>query len=199
LATPFSSDTDRYEERRRMLDEQLRTRAITDERVLQAMLDVPRHLFVPDELQADAYADQALPIEQGQTISQPYIVALMTQELLAAPDARVLEIGTGSGYQAAVLSRIVADVYTVERHTTLAAQAQQRFATLGYANISIHVGDGTAGWSDHAPYDNVIITAGGPRVPRAIIRQVRRGGTILMPVGSRKSQHLHRYGWESAD
>src|SRR5258706_1146672 len=175
-----------------MIDEQLRPRGITDQRVLQAMLDVPRHVFVPAQLQAEAYADKALPIDENQTISQPFIVAYMTQALGAAPTARVLEIGTGSGYQAAVLSRLVAHVYTVEHHPLLAQQSGERFARLGYDNISIHVGDGTAGWPEYAPYDNAIITAAGAGVPRAIVAQVQRGGTIVLPVGNRKSQHLER-------
>src|SRR5258708_35933628 len=175
-----------------MVDEQLRPRGISDPRVLEAMLEVPRQFFVPDEFQDQAYADRALPIEAEQTISQPFIVAYMTQALQAEPEARVLEIGTGSGYQAAILSRLVAHVYTVERHAALAEQAAERFARLGYDNISIHVGDGTAGWPEHAPYDNAIITAAGPGVPRAIVAQVQRGGTIVLPVGNRKSQHLER-------
>ncbi len=180
------------EAQRRMVDEQLRPRGISDPRVLEAMLEVPRHFFVPDEFQDQAYADRALPIEAEQTISQPFIVAYMTQALQAEPEARVLEIGTGSGYQAAILSRLVTHVYTVERHAALAEQAAERFAYLGYDNISIHVGDGTAGWPEHAPYDNAIVTAAGPRVPRALIKQVRRGGTIVLPVGGRKKQQLRR-------
>jgi protein-L-isoaspartate(D-aspartate) O-methyltransferase len=183
---------DRLEERQRMVDDQLRVRGITNQQVLLAMLEVPRHLFVPEQLQEEAYADKALPIDEDQTISQPYIVAYMTQALEAAPEARVLEIGTGSGYQAAVLSRMVRHVYTVERYPLLAEQASERFAWLGYENISIHVGDGTAGWPEHAPYNNAIITAAGPGVPRAIVSQVERGGTIVLPVGGRKSQHLQR-------
>jgi protein-L-isoaspartate(D-aspartate) O-methyltransferase len=159
---------------------------------LQAMLDVPRQVFIPTEWYAYTYSDRALPIEEGQTISQPFIVALMTEALEAAPDARVLEIGTGSGYQAAVLSRLVAHVYTVERHGPLAQQAIERFERLGYDNISVRVGDGTTGWPEYAQYDNAIITAAGPGVPRAIVAQVRRGGTIVLPVGNRKMQHLQR-------
>jgi protein-L-isoaspartate(D-aspartate) O-methyltransferase len=175
-----------------MVETQIQARGIVDARVLQAMFEVPRHVFVPAELQADAYADAALPIGEGQTISQPYVVALMTEALRAAPDARVLEIGTGSGYHAAVLSRLVAHVYTVERHTILAEQAVQRFTELKYDNISVHVGDGTLGWPEHAPYDNAILTAAGPKIPRAILSQVRPEGTVVLPVGSRKSQRLQR-------
>jgi protein-L-isoaspartate(D-aspartate) O-methyltransferase len=175
------SALDRRDERQRMIDEQLRPRKITDERVL-----------VTNEMQPEAYADKALPITEGQTISQPYIVAYMTQALDAKSTARVLEIGTGSGYQAAVLSRLVAHVYTVERHAPLAEIARERFARLGYDNITVHVGDGTFGWPEHAPYDNAIITAAGPHVPRAIVSQVRRGGTIVLPLGNRESQRLQR-------
>jgi protein-L-isoaspartate(D-aspartate) O-methyltransferase len=192
MATDSDPCCERLDERRQMVDEQIRSRGIANEWVLQAMLQVPRHVFVPAELQADAYADAALPIAEGQTISQPYVVGLMTDALRAAPDARVLEIGTGSGYQAAVLSRLVAHVYTVERHTTLAEQAVARFTQLGYDNISVHVGDGTLGWPEHAPYDNAILTAAGPRIPRAILSQVRVEGTVVLPVGSRKSQRLQR-------
>jgi protein-L-isoaspartate(D-aspartate) O-methyltransferase len=175
-----------------MVETQIQARGIVDVRVLQAMFEVPRHVFVPTELQAEAYADAALPIAEGQTISQPYVVALMTEALRATPDARVLEIGTGSGYQAAVLSRLVAHVYTVERHTILAEQAAQRFTQLGYENISVRLGDGTLGWPEHAPYDNAILTAAGPKIPRAILSQVRPEGTVVLPVGSRKSQRLQR-------
>ena len=175
-----------------MIDQQLRPCGITDPRVLQVMLEVPRHEFVSTDLQDQSYADRALPIGQEQTISQPFIVAYMTQALRAAPDARVLEIGTGSGYQAAILSRLVKHVYTVERHEALAEQAIARFAQLCYDNISVHVGDGTAGWPEYAPYDNAIITAAAPRVPRAILKQLRRGGILVLPVGTREKQHLRR-------
>lgn len=182
----------RLDERQRMVEDQLHARGITDQRVLLAMLEVPRHLFVPDEMQAEAYADKALPIDENQTISQPYIVAYMTQALETTAESHVLEIGTGSGYQAAVLSRMVAHVYTVERHPLLAQQSSERFGWLGYDNISVHVGDGTAGWPEHAPYNAAIITAAGPGVPRAIVSQVERGGIIVLPVGGRKTQHLQR-------
>jgi protein-L-isoaspartate(D-aspartate) O-methyltransferase len=187
-----SSDADRLDERQQMIDEQLRPRGVNDERVLQAMLDIPRHLFMPENVRDEAYADKALPIDEGQTISQPFIVGVMTQALQANLQARVLEIGTGSGYQAAVLSRLVKHVYTVERHPVLAEQAKQRFQSLGYDNISVHVGDGTLGWPEHAPYDNAIITAAGPKVPRAVVSQVRRGGTVVLPVGNRELQRLLR-------
>ncbi len=187
-----TNDNQRLDERRRMVDEQIRARNIHDPRVLQAMLDVPRHEFIPAEEQALAYYDQAVSIGEGQTISQPYIVGLMTEALMASPQARVLEIGTGSGYQAAVLSLLVAHVYSVERHVALAFQAMALFQRLGYDNISVHIGDGTLGWPQHAPFDNAIVTAAGPRVSPAIVAQVRPGGTIILPVGRKKSQRLHR-------
>jgi protein-L-isoaspartate(D-aspartate) O-methyltransferase len=187
-----SADNQRLDERRRMVDEQIRARNINDPRVLQAMFDVPRHQFIPADEQALAYADQAVPIGEGQTISQPYIVALMTEALMASPEARVLEIGTGSGYQAAVLSRLVAHVFSVERHVTLAFRAMALFQELGYENISVRIGDGTLGWPQHAPFDNAIVTAAGPRISPAIVAQVRPGGTILLPVGRKKAQRLQR-------
>ncbi len=183
---------ERFDERRQMVDGQIRARGIRDPQVLQVFYEVPRHWFVPADQQALAYADQALPIGQGQTISQPYIVALMTEALMAASDARVLEIGTGSGYQAAILSRLVAHVYTVERYESLAGQALERFGRLGYQNISVRVGDGTLGWPDYAPYDDAIITAAGPSIPTAIIAQIRPGGIVVLPIGRRRSQRLRR-------
>ncbi|HLY25608.1 MAG TPA: protein-L-isoaspartate(D-aspartate) O-methyltransferase [Aggregatilineales bacterium] len=183
---------DRQEERRQMVDEQLRRRGISDARVLEAFYLVPRHLFIPNKLQADAYADHALPIDAGQTISQPYVVAYMSESLQTSLESRVLEIGTGSGYQAAILSRMVFHVYTVERIPELAEQAAKCFAQLGYDNISIHVGDGTLGWPEQAPYDHAMITAAAPHVPRAIVGQVRRGGTVVLPIGGQKSQRLLR-------
>ncbi len=195
---------DRQGERRKMVDEQLRTREISDPRVLEAFELVPRHLFIPETLQADAYTDRALPIDEGQTISQPYIVAFMSQALNTTPESRVLEIGTGSGYQAAILSRMVLHVYTVERIPQLAEQAAERFSRLGYDNISIYVSDGTLGWPEQSPYDHAIITAAAPHVPRAVVSQVRRGGTLVMPIGGRKSQRLirlriHRFGYWRED
>jgi protein-L-isoaspartate(D-aspartate) O-methyltransferase len=192
-----------YEEaRERMVEEQLRQRGITDERVLRAMGEVPRHLFVPPEMRPYAYTDAALPLWLNQTISQPYMVGLMTQSLGAAPDARVLELGTGSGYQAAVLSRLVKHVYTIERHKSLAEQAAATLKQLGYDNVTVYTGDGTLGLREFAPYDHAIITAASPSVPRAIIQQVRRDGTVLVPVGSRKEQYLLRLrkrwlGWST--
>jgi protein-L-isoaspartate(D-aspartate) O-methyltransferase len=147
------------------------------------MSTVPREVFVPDDQVQFAYADAPLPIGEGQTISQPYIVALMSEALELSPDEQVLEIGTGSGYAAAVLSRMVRRVYTVERHLKLARAAEARFQKLGYNNIQVHVGDGTLGWAEHAPYDGIVATAGGPKVPQPLLDQLKRGGRLVMPVG----------------
>ncbi len=176
--------------RRRMVEQQLQSRGITDDRVLRAFLEVPRHRFVESALEAQAYSDRALPIGHGQTISQPYMVAVMTQELELEPEDRVLEIGTGSGYQAAVLSRLARSVFTVERHGELAEKAKRVFADLGYTNILQRVGDGTLGWKQYAPYDAIVVTAGAPRVPEALRRQVSEGGRLVVPTGSRGSQML---------
>jgi protein-L-isoaspartate(D-aspartate) O-methyltransferase len=169
--------------RERMVNEQLAQRGIQDPVILEAMGTVPREDFVPDSQVRFAYADSPLPIGEGQTISQPYIVALMTEALELTPDDRVLEIGTGSGYAAAVLSRIARWVYTVERHSNLAQAAQARFQRLGYDNIQVHTGDGTLGWIEHAPYDGIVATAGGPSVPQPLRDQLKRGGRLVMPVG----------------
>ena len=169
--------------RKRMVDEQLIARGIQDPAVLGAMSTVPREVFVPDDQVQFAYADAPLPIGEGQTISQPYIVALMSEALELSPDEQVLEIGTGSGYAAAVLSRMVRRVYTVERHLKLARAAEARFQKLGYNNIQVHVGDGTLGWAEHAPYDGIVATAGGPKVPQPLLDQLKRGGRLVMPVG----------------
>jgi len=146
---------------------------------------VPREAFVPADSVQVAYADSPLPIGQGQTISQPYIVALMTEALELSPDDRVLEIGTGSGYAAAVLSRIAYEVYTVERHPRLARAAEAQFQRLGYDNIHVRVSDGTLGWADHAPYDAIVVTAGGPEIPDPLREQLAVGGRLVIPVGER--------------
>ena len=171
--------------RRHMVSAQLAARGISDPDVLEAMSTVPREVFVPvDQLQF-AYADAPLPIGQGQTISQPYIVALMTEALQLGPDEEVLEVGTGSGYAAAVLSRIANEVYTVERHRMLARAAEARFQQLGYDNLQVHVGDGTLGWAEHAPYDAIVVTAGGPEVPDPLLEQLAVHGRLVIPVGGR--------------
>jgi protein-L-isoaspartate(D-aspartate) O-methyltransferase len=158
--------------------------------VLQAMREVPRHLFVPDALRGQAYEDRPLPIGNGQTISQPYVVALMTE--LLAPEAGdvVLEVGTGSAYQAAVLSRLVRHVYTIEIVAPLAEQAAARLAALGYGNVSVRHGDGYLGWPEAGPFDGIIITAGADHIPEPLIAQLKPGGRLVMPVGEIPDQHL---------
>jgi protein-L-isoaspartate(D-aspartate) O-methyltransferase len=168
----------------RMVTTQIETRGITDPLVLAAMRAVPLEHFVPATLARFAYDDRPLPIGEGQTISQPYIVAVMAQAVGLKPGARVLEIGTGSGYGAAVLSRIAAEVYTVARVRALVEEARDRLAGLGYANVHVLEGDGTLGWAEHAPYDAIVVTAGGPRVPEALLSQLAAGGRLIMPVGS---------------
>jgi protein-L-isoaspartate(D-aspartate) O-methyltransferase len=184
--------TERQAERLAMIREQLQNRKIQDERVLQAMAIVPRHRFVPAEYEAQAYNDQALPIAAGQTISQPFIVALTAAVLHLKPDDRVLEIGTGSGYAAAVLSRLAAEVYTVERHRELALAASRRFDELGYPNIWVRVGDGSRGWEQYAPFDAIAVAAAGPSLPRSLLLQLVDGGRLVMPLGGCDEQHLMR-------
>jgi len=175
-----------------MVERQLRGRGIRDERVLGAMAAVPRHRFVRAEDIDRAYDDAALPIEAGQTISQPYIVAWMTQALQLQSGQSVLEIGTGCGYQAAVLVEMGGRVTTVERHEDLAALARRRLADLGYAErAEVVVGDGTLGWPPYAPYDRIIVTAAAPYLPRPLEEQVRPGGRIVIPIGGRENQHLY--------
>ncbi len=181
------------EPRRRMVERHLVSRGIRDAAVLAAMREVPREAFLPNELAEFAYEDAPLPIEAGQTISQPYVVALMTAALELAPRERVLEIGTGSGYAAAVLSRVAAEVYTVERHAELAELAARRLATLGYHNVHVRHGDGTLGWAAHAPYDAIVVAAGGPQVPPALLDQLTVGGRLVIPVGATsRTQELVR-------
>ena len=170
--------------RKDMVQHQIAARGVSDERVLDAMRVVPREAFMPDRLGEFAYEDTPLPIEEGQTISQPYVVALMIAAIEPRPDARVLEIGTGSGYAAAVLSRVVGHVYTVERHEPLVDLARRRFGTLGYDNVEVLHGDGSLGWPEHAPYDAIIVTAGGPHVPQQLRAQLAVGGRMVIPIGS---------------
>lgn len=166
-----------------MLKEHLQGRGIRDMAVLAAMREVPREAFVDERVVAKAYGDHPLPIAGGQTISQPYIVAYMTEALVLGHNDRVLEIGTGSGYAAAVLSRIVTTVYSVERLGVLAQSARERLERLGYTNIVIHEGDGTLGWPEHAPYDAIVVTAGAPSVPQPLLAQLATGGRLVIPVG----------------
>jgi len=176
--------------RQRMLERDLRGRGIRSSRVLKAMQRVPRERFIAHGMQALAYADQALPIDCGQTISQPYMVALMTEALELTGIERVLEIGTGSGYQTALLAELAADVFTVERHPHLAEQAQQRLRALGYRNIHFHVGDGTLGWPDHAPYDRIIVTAAAYCCPPGLWHQLAEAGLLVGPFGREEGQML---------
>jgi protein-L-isoaspartate(D-aspartate) O-methyltransferase len=180
------------EECRAMVRTQLAARGIDDERVLAAMQRVPRHLFVPEELREHAYQDRALPIEEQQTISQPFIVALMAQALALNGDERVLEIGTGTGYAAAVLSLLAADVYTIERWPSLAESAERRLHDLGYANTHVYVGDGTAGLAEHAPFDGIVVAAAAPWAPKPLREQLADGGRLVIPVGGRDEQLLLR-------
>jgi len=167
-----------------MVERQLKPRGIADERVLAAMRKVPRHEFVLPEHVGRAYNDSALPIDEGQTISQPYIVALMTESARLSPEDRVLEVGTGSGYQAAVLAEIAREVYTIEINATLARQAKERLERLGYANVKARAGDGYQGWPEAAPFDAILITAAAPRVPEPLMAQLRDGGRLVMPLGN---------------
>ncbi len=182
---------DRYEKLREwMVETQIIERGIKDKAVIAAMKKVPRHLFLPEELIDDAYDDRALPIGYGQTISQPYIVALMTELLELKGDEKVLEIGTGSGYQAAILAELVKEVYTIERVEALAQKAKKIFEKLGYSNIKVYMKDGTEGIPEEAPFDRVIITAATPKLPDPLISQLKEGGIIVAPVGERYSQYL---------
>jgi len=173
-----------------MVQEQLIPRGISDTNVLEAMRSVPRHFFVDDALRSRAYGDFPLPIASGQTISQPYIVAAMTQALALTGSERVLEIGTGSGYQAAVLSRLCSQVYTVERINVLLAGSRRVFDQLRYFNIMAKLDDGTLGWAEHGPYDAIMVTAGGPEIPRPLIDQLADQGRLVIPVGDQNLQVL---------
>ncbi len=176
--------------RRRMVEQQLARRGIHDVRVLEAMSIVPRHLFVAARVRSAAYADSALPIGHGQTISQPYVVALMTQAAQIDSTDKVLEIGTGSGYSAAVVSQIARETYTIERHRELADAASQRFRTLAYSNIHVIHSDGSDGWPEEAPYNAIIVTAAAPALPEPLIDQLADGGRLVVPIGSRTCQTL---------
>ncbi len=178
-------------ERSAMVRHQLRRRGIIDERVLEAMEKVERHLFVSEEDRDCAYEDRPLLIEAGQTISQPYIVALMTQNLWLAGDEKVLEIGTGSGYQTAILAELAGEVYSIERIPKLSKRASKILEKLKYNNIKLKVGDGTLGWLEAAPFDRILVTAAAPQVPRTLFKQLGVGGRMVVPVGSMYSQELN--------
>jgi protein-L-isoaspartate(D-aspartate) O-methyltransferase len=170
--------------RRRMVDEQLAARDIRDQRVLEVMRRVPRHEFVPEDYRDRAYIDAPLPIGEGQTISQPYIVAFMTQALDVQPEHRVLEIGTGSGYQTAVLASLAKTVYTIEIVPSLAERARLTLDRLGFRNVHVRTGDGYLGWPEEAPFDRVMVTAAPPAVPKALVDQLKVGGLMAIPVGA---------------
>jgi protein-L-isoaspartate(D-aspartate) O-methyltransferase len=173
-----------------MVRQQIEARGITDARVLAAMRKVPRHLFVPEALRDQAYGDYPLPIGEQQTISQPYIVAEMTQALELTPEDRVLEIGCGSGYQAAILAEIVYRVYTIERIRSLYLQARRLFDEMRIFNIVTHYGDGSKGWEEESPFDAIMVTAGAPKVPQALVAQLALGGRLVVPVGNQHAQDL---------
>ncbi len=179
--------------RKRMVERQIARRGITSPRILEAFLETPRHLFIPENQRLFAYEDCPLPIGKGQTISQPYIVAYMTKHLNLGGEERVLEIGTGSGYQAAILGKLAAEVHTIERHPLLVERATKLLAELGFENVQVHLGDGTNGLLDFAPYDAIIVTAAAPDVPIPLLDQLADGGRLIMPVGGRSGQVLHLY------
>lgn len=178
------------EERHRMVEVQLRARGMESERVFKAMEKVPRHRFVSKELEHSAYGDHPLPIGEGQTISQPYMVALMTECMELEGNEKVLEIGTGSGYQAAILAQLGEEVYSIERVEKLSLKAKEILAVLGYTNVKLKVGDGTKGWEEYSPYQAVIVTAGSPDIPQSLFDQLSEGGRMVIPVGGSFSQEL---------
>jgi protein-L-isoaspartate(D-aspartate) O-methyltransferase len=178
--------------RKRMIESQIKARGINDNRLIDAMLKVPRHIFVEEAMAAQAYSDTALPIGEKQTISQPYIVALMTELLQLTGVEKVLEIGTGSGYQTAILAQLAARVYTLERVRPLALKARKALDSLGLLNINMRIEDGTAGWEAEAPFDAIIVSAGAPDVPRQLIDQLSIGGRLVIPVGNQSEQVLAR-------
>ncbi len=185
------AEPEEFEEQRRvMVNEQIRERGIASPRVLEAMLTVPRHEFVPEDVLAEAYMDHPLPIGEGQTISQPYMVAAMLEALELTGSQRVLEVGTGSGYQAALLSLLAAEVHTVESQTSLAAAAAFRLARRGYSNVQVHAGDGSLGWPQAAPFDAIVVSAAAPQVPPPLVEQLAEGGRLVIPVGPADNQKL---------
>ena len=186
----MNTPDDYARQREKMVREQIERRGVRDPQVLDAMRKVPRHLFVPEDQRRWAYSDGALPLALGQTISQPYIVALMTELLHLQGGETVLEIGTGSGYQAAVLAQIAGQVHTVERLPELAARARGLLASLGIENVTVHVGDGTLGLPEFAPYQGILVTAAAPKTPSALLAQLDEGARLVIPVGGRRSQSI---------
>jgi protein-L-isoaspartate(D-aspartate) O-methyltransferase len=176
--------------RDRMVDTQLVSRGIFDPRVLAAMRKVPRHVFIDEALRDQAYNDHPLPISERQTISQPYIVALMTEALTLQGQEKVLEIGTGSGYQTAILAELANRVYSIERILNLSQRARQVLQELGYRNVALKVGDGTLGWEEEAPFDAILVSAGAPQIPQPLVDQLAMGGRLVIPVGDHLSQEL---------
>jgi protein-L-isoaspartate(D-aspartate) O-methyltransferase len=190
----------RVADRQRMVERQIRARGVRDERVLHAMAAVPREAFVPPGQEAHAYDDSPLPIAAGQTISQPFVVALMVEALELGGADRALEVGAGSGYAAAVMSRICAAVYAIERHAALVADAQAALDRVGYRNVTVRHGDGTLGWPEEAPFDGILVSAGGPQIPAALREQMAPGGRMVIPVGTLgRVQRLVRVVRERAD
>lgn len=180
----------RTREREKMVEEQVAARGVRDAAVLEAMSQVPRENFVLPRYEDLAYSDRPLPIEDNQTISQPYIVALMVESMKLTPQSRVLEVGTGSGYAAAVMSKLAREVFTIERHEELARTAAVRLKDLDYANVQVRHGDGTLGWPEAAPFDSIVVAAGGAEVPQALKEQLKPGGRLVMPVGDSEIQSL---------
>ena len=187
----FIPDTDQLkQERNDMVRFQIQERGITNDRVLEIMRQIPRHYFIPPDMIAYAYADRPVPIGFGQTISQPYMVALMTELLALHPTDRVLELGTGSGYQTAILAKLAQEIISIERDQNLAFQARQRLHQLGYNNVTVSVGDGTQGCPEAGSFEAILVTAGGPRIPAPLLAQLAENGRLVCPVGARDLQHL---------
>jgi protein-L-isoaspartate(D-aspartate) O-methyltransferase len=186
------SKKDFEKKRYRMVEHQIRRRGVRDERVLAAMERIPRHRFVPEKLEDYAYDDSPLSIGDGQTISQPYMVALMTETVMPAMGDRVLEVGTGSGYQTAILAELVREVYSIERIPALAERAEQLLRELGIENVSIRIGDGSEGLSEEAPFDGILVTAGAPEMPDPLVEQLAVGGRLVIPIGGSHHQTLYK-------
>ncbi|MFQ5590925.1 MAG: protein-L-isoaspartate(D-aspartate) O-methyltransferase [Phycisphaerae bacterium] len=186
----WSAERSAADERRRMVEEQVRARGVYDERVLDVMLRLPREHFLPPDCRDAAYEDRALPIGEGQTISQPFIVAYMTQKLMPAPSGRVLEIGTGTGYQTAVLALLCQHVFTVERIAVLQQRAAEALRILRISNVSMSIGDGSMGLAESAPFDGILVTAAAPRVPESLVNQLVDGGRLVVPVGGLAEQTI---------